>query len=209
MDKAKPRKRKTLTPSLVGLLNNLLVVPNYWAEKVMNAHPDWGVVSILDSRVPEGDRAHSGPRITVRFDDVAADSARIRRAYRTASSSDIAELLEFTEFIRRDPPPGLLVHSAAGIGRSPAVALGLVRGLLGRDHEIPALRHMQAAVERGISRGFRHHRQVTPNVRVTGLFDHALECEGRLVDTVIQAYYRHSATTAESVLRSTATGEST
>lgn len=203
MAKRTPKVVDRTKPGLIALLNHTVVLTEYWAQEAVKRYPTWGLVSIRNYEQEELPVFGSGPRITLNFDDILIVSPRILRIYRPPLPGDVALLMEFAEYLRREPPPGLIIHCGSGISRGPAAAIGIFRTILGEHHEVPAIKHMQDAVERSITLGMRHHKQLAPNMRVIGLLDHQLTCRGKLVTEVLRSYYQHAPLTVAQILEDT------
>lgn len=71
------------------------------------------------------------PRLDLEFEDLDEPN----EGARTATEADVLTALEFARGIRGN----LLVHSWAGIGRAPAIALAIIADCLGAGHETEAL----------------------------------------------------------------------
>lgn len=87
------------------------------------------------------------------------------------------------EFARQHRDNKLLIHCAAGVSRSPAIALAVIADRLGVDREIEAVEHL-----------FSMFRSIEPNVRVIACADRILERDRALLG----AFRRKSAEVAKS-----------
>src|SRR5689334_22367674 len=90
-------------------------------------------------------------------------------------------IVGFARALHADPPPGLVVHCAAGISRSSAAVVGVLASV-GAD----PVEGLHAAVKFSAGRGWRERGEgVRPNPRLVALLDAALGRDGELVWQVL------------------------
>lgn len=89
-----------------------------------------------------------------------------------------------------------VVHCAAGISRSSAALLGLLRVLSGEGSEAECLETLQKIATSSLDRGYRTHDFIRPNRRIVDILDRKLGLNGVLFDEVakgpISFIYRNS-----------------
>jgi len=152
-----------------------------------------GVVSIFGTPSPSGRADYAPPLFAsmgiemhpLQFDDVS----RSHDGYVEAEKYQIAGALGWSAKITDEG--SILVHCAAGISRSAALALAIrAQAQPGRTVEDAkrAVRCMIDDVDLTYQNGFRDDRSIRPNLRVVWLADQILGYECKLFDEVVKEW---------------------
>lgn len=203
MPRRKPAEDKTVARMRAHMIQNVALLGARGAREAMLAHPKWAVVGIRDKGNEPVRVRVSAPRLNMNWDDITHVSREIlRHGYVPCTADDAKKIVEFAKHLHDAPAEGLVVHCEQGISRSAAALIGILRTLYGPRHELVAVQGVAKAVDRAVQEGWRDHVRVTPNIRLIGLLDRELQCDGVLVAEVLEQYYRVSPMTVESVFRS-------
>lgn len=159
----------------------IAVVDYRTAERVTRELPAWALLSIRDPMQPQGCPATTGPRLDLAFDDIG----RWMSIYACPQRGHADRIVAFARALHADPPPGLVVHCAAGISRSSAAVVGVLAAV-GAD----PVHGLLDAVRFTVGKGWRDPGDsVRPNPRLVALLDAALDADGDLVRQVLGVWH--------------------
>ena len=152
--------------------------------KALDLHPNAAVVSVRD---PEDDahdwfkRVHPDRLCALQLDDVTRDHPRLGRF--APKREHVVSVMTFARRVRTAETP-MIVHCAAGISRSAALAIAIEAERVGWQEAAPSKRAV-AEVLRHIDRteaaGLRAW-SIHPNARIVEHADSILALDGALVD---------------------------
>lgn len=147
------------------------------AEAQFSHHKHDTVITIEDPDCGFGLRVKNGmPQLVLAFNDIS----RLDRHWVAPSIDHVSQAIEFA---RQHKDGKLLIHCAAGVSRSPAIALAIIADRLGAGRENEAVEYV-----------FSTFKSIDPNERVVACADRILERDRALLG----AFRRKSAEVAKS-----------
>ena len=134
------------------------------AEAQGRHHNYNAVITIEDPDCTFGLRVKNGmPQLVLQFNDID----RVDRHWVAPSIDHVQQAIEFA---RQHTNGKLLIHCAAGVSRSPALALAIIADRLGADREIEAVDYL-----------FSTYKSIEPNERVVACADRILDRDRALL----------------------------